>query len=140
MQAALQHSVPLKRTELAVPALSIWGRITAGNGKDYIVAQCTPEPRMEDGKPRFDALYFVSQDGISWSDLPTVTDEQRDVASHMTTLLQGDLKKKHYWPPKVDEEEEELAAGMFRYYVGHCLQFWQLAECVHTSWRSAHTA
>jgi hypothetical protein len=93
-----------------VPSLSIWGRINTLNGRNYIVAQTTPEPHMENGEPVIKTLYFMSQDGVRWSDLPEVDDTHRDVAEHLMTLLQGDPKKKHYWPPKPDDEEEEPGA------------------------------
>ena len=107
MQAALQHSVPLKKAELAVNSLSIWGRITALNGRDYIIAQSTPEPHMRNGKPVIQSLYFISQDGIRWSDLPAAEEGQREVACKMTDTLRGDPTHKCYWPPKPEDEEEE---------------------------------
>jgi hypothetical protein len=105
LQAALAHSLPLKKAELGVRCLSIWGRINTCNGRDYIVAQTTPNPHLEDGKAVVRTLYFVSQDGISWSDLPEVENSQRETAQNMRNMLQGDLTKKFYWPPKSEDEE-----------------------------------
>lgn len=106
LQAALTHSIPLKKAELAVPALVFWGRVHAQNGKDYLVASATPSPRMEDGKADMKTMYFISQDGISWSDLPSVDPSLQETALKMDTMLQGDPAQKFYWPPKPDEEEE----------------------------------
>lgn len=106
VQAALAHSVPLKKSELAVRSLVIWGRINTRNGRDYIVASATPSPRMQEGKPVMDTMYLISQDGISWSDLPAVDVNLQETALKMDDMLQGDPAKKFYWPPKPEDEEE----------------------------------
>ena len=107
LQAALSHSLPLKKAELALDSLSIWGRIKTRNGKDYYVAHSTVEPRVDNGMAVFNTLYFISQDGITWSDLPAVQDATREVAAKLTDMLQGDTTKKFYWPSKPEGEEEE---------------------------------
>lgn len=111
MQAALAHSLPLKRAELALPSLTIWGRITALNGRDYIIAESSPHPHFEDGKTQFGTMFLMTQDGVTWSDLPGSTEEQREIAKNMRNLLQGDTTVKHYWPPKQEEEEEASGEG-----------------------------
>lgn len=89
-----------------VNALCLWGRICTLNGKDYLIASATQSLRAVDDKVTSSTLYFVSQDGVSWSDLGQATSEDQRVAANMQTLLTGDPQMKHYWPPKPDQEDE----------------------------------
>jgi radial spoke head protein 9 len=109
LQAALTHSLPLKKAEFILPSLTIWGRITALNGRDYIIAESSQNPHMEDSKAHLGTMFFMTQDGVAWADLPASTDEQREIAKNMRGLLRGDTTTKHYWPPKQTEEEESSA-------------------------------
>ena len=111
MQAALAHSIPLKKAECCLPNMAIWGRISTLNGRDYIIAQSTPNPRMESGAAVPSTLYFMTQDGVTWADLPDATPAHHDIAAHMRDMLQGDPTHKHFWPPKPAEDDEEAAGG-----------------------------
>lgn len=107
MQAALVHSLPLKETELNVNGLTLWGRISVLNGKDYLIACATDALRSIEDNGVSSSTYYFSQDGIEWSDLGQATSGDRSIAANMQTLLSGDPQMKHYWPPKSDQEEDE---------------------------------
>lgn len=109
VQAALAHSIPLKKAECCLPSMTVWGRISTLNGRDYIIAQSTPNPRVEGGKAVAGTLYFMTQDGVTWADLPGASATHRDLAANMRDMLQGDPTHKHFWPPKPAEDDEPAA-------------------------------
>lgn len=114
LQAALVHSLPLKEAELNVNGLALWGRISALNGKDYLIASANEDLRAIEDKVVSSVMYFFSQDGIEWSDLGQATSADKRIAAHMQTLLCGDPQRKHYWPPKAEQEEEEAIGAHVR--------------------------
>jgi hypothetical protein len=105
LQAALPHSLAIKRAEAGLPHLTVWGRINTRNGKDYLVATSCPSRRAEGDSINADVQYYFSQDGLKWVDLPSASTEQADVSAQMRDILTGDPQKKHFWPPKKAEEE-----------------------------------
>jgi hypothetical protein len=99
--------VPLKKAELALPQLFVWGRISTLNGKDYLISYSPEALRAEEDKCFGTTLYYFSQDGIEWTDLAAIPEEKKFISSKMRTLLTGDPQNKFYWPPKPDDENDE---------------------------------
>lgn len=91
--AALDHSLPIKRVETGLKTLTLWGKITAQNGKDYLVAEGYNEPLVQGGRVLFDAKYFYSQDGVKWVDLQAVDQQTAERASQIRSMLSGDPSK-----------------------------------------------
>jgi hypothetical protein len=46
MQAALDHSLPIKRREAGLHTLVLWGRLLARNGRVSAAAQPSREPQL----------------------------------------------------------------------------------------------
>ena len=109
-QVALSHSLPLKEAELGVSGLTVWGRIHALNGKDYLIAQASESMHVIDNTVHNSTMYLFSQDGIDWATLGPVTPANLSTASNMVTMLSGDPQKKHYWPPKPEDQDDAGAA------------------------------
>ena len=110
VQVALSHSLPLKEAELGVSGLTLWGRLQVLNGKDYLIAQASESMHMIDNAMHCSTMYLFSQDGIDWATLGTVSPADRKTAANMLTMLSGDPQKKHYWPPKPEDQED---AGVY---------------------------
>mmetsp|Transcript_90 Transcript_90/g.138 ORF Transcript_90/g.138 Transcript_90/m.138 type:complete len:272 (-) Transcript_90:413-1228(-) len=92
-QAALDHSLPIKRIEAGLKTVVLWGKILATNGKDYLVAEGYNSALYKDGKVLFEAKYFFSQDGVKWLDLVAVNAETASKAEKIKSLLTGDTSK-----------------------------------------------
>eukprot|EP00798_Chlamydomonas_sp_ICE-L_P025360 gene25360-11022_t len=93
--AAFDHSFPIKRAETGLKTLTLWGRFTTQNGKDYLIAEGHNDALLHGSKVQFDAKYFYSQDGVKWVDLQAVDAETSKRASTIRTLLMGDPSKVH---------------------------------------------
>jgi hypothetical protein len=89
LQAALAHSLPLKEAELGV-GLTVWGRIQALNGKDYLITQASESMHVFGNAVQSSTMYLFSQDGIGWASLSAVTAENRKIAANMVSMLSGD--------------------------------------------------
>ncbi|KAF5827522.1 radial spoke protein 9 [Dunaliella salina] len=112
-QAALDHSLPIKRTEAGLKTLTLWGKLTTLNGRDYLVAEGYNNPIYSNGNVIFDAKYYYSQDGVRWVDLVAVDDETKSKAGKIQSILSGDPAKVYdieekdsNQPPPPDEGEE----------------------------------
>lgn len=123
LQVALSHSLPLKEAELGVSGLTLWGRLQVLNGKDYLIAQASESMHVIDNAVHSSVIYLFSQDGIDWATLGTVTAANRKTAACMLTMLSGDAQKKHYWPPK-PEDQEDAGAVWFRQAKGYNSRGW----------------
>lgn len=93
-QAALDSSVAIKRVEAGLKSLTLWGRITTLNGKDYLIAEGANEPLLGlGGEVQLDAKYFYSIDGVKWVDLQAVDSETSARAATIDSILVGDAAK-----------------------------------------------
>ncbi|GAX85017.1 hypothetical protein CEUSTIGMA_g12438.t1 [Chlamydomonas eustigma] len=120
-QAALDHSLPIKRTEAGLKSLTLWGKITTQNGKDYLLAEGSNEPLLTvDGHVQFDAKYYFSLDGVKWVDLQAIDQSTSQRAAQVKSTLIGDPAKAYEVveddpnaPPAPTEpaEGEEAAEG-----------------------------
>lgn len=124
IQVALSHSLPLKEAELGVSGLTLWGRLQALNGKDYLIAQASESMHVIDNAVHSSTIYLFSQDGIDWATLGTVTPANRKTAANMLTMLSGDPQKKHYWPPKPEDQEEDAGAVLLWQFTDGNLWAW----------------
>lgn len=89
-QAALDHSLPIKRVEAGLKSLILWGRFTTRNGKDYLVAEGCNGSYIRDRKVHLDTKYYFTQDGVTWLDLLQLDPETALRAARVTTQLSGD--------------------------------------------------
>lgn len=96
--AALDHSIPIKRMEAGVQHLTLWGKVTARNGKDYLIAEGSNGCHLRDKKVVLEFKYYFSQNGTKWVDLPKIDDETRNKAGKIRTMLTGDPS--HQYPVK----------------------------------------
>ncbi|KXZ53946.1 hypothetical protein GPECTOR_6g864 [Gonium pectorale] len=94
-QAALDHSIPIKRIEAGLKTLTLWGRITALNGKDYLIAEGFNTATSKAGVVTYETKYFYSQDGARWSDLQPVDGETAVRAARIKGQLSGDAAKNY---------------------------------------------
>lgn len=103
-QAALDHSLVIKRVEAGLKTLVLWGKILARNGKDYLVAEGYNDALLKDGAVVFEAKYYYSQDGVKWLDLQANEPDTSVRALKVRQQLRGD-------PSQVYPiEEKDLAA------------------------------
>lgn len=98
--AAFDHSFPIKRAETGLKTLTLWGKITTQNGKDYLIAEGHNDALLTKTGVAFDARYFYSQDGVKWVDLQPVDEELRIRAIKLRDILTGD-------PGKIYEVQED---------------------------------
>ncbi|KAG2496768.1 hypothetical protein HYH03_005176 [Edaphochlamys debaryana] len=94
-QAALDHSIPIKRIEAGLKSLILWGRITTLNGKDYLIAEGYNNAVSSGGQAVFETKYFYSQDGARWSDLQPVDAATADRCAKVGGSLSGDPAKNY---------------------------------------------
>ncbi|GLC40331.1 Radial spoke head protein 9 [Pleodorina starrii] len=113
-QAALDHSLPIKRIEAGLKTLVLWGRITALNGKDYLIAEGFNTATSKDGLATYETKYFYSQDGARWSDLQPVDPDTAVRCARIKGQLSGDAAKNYELtekdpnaPEPVEGEEQE---------------------------------
>jgi radial spoke head protein 9 len=113
-QAALDHSLPIKRIEAGLKSLILWGKITTLNGKDYLIAEGSNDPTAKGVTVNLDAKYYYSQDCIKWLDLQPIDMETADRAARIRTQLSGDASKVYPLeekdpnaPPPAEGEEAE---------------------------------
>lgn len=92
-QAALDHSLPIKRAEAGLKVLVLWGKITTLNGKDYLIAEGFNDPVLELKAVNFQAKYYYSQDGVKWNDLQAISLETDSRAARINGVLSGDPTK-----------------------------------------------
>lgn len=91
--AAMDHSLPIKRAEAALKTLTLWGKFTTQNGRDYLVAEGHNDALLHEGSVLFDARYFYSQDGVKWDDFPSVPADIASRAGKIKSMLTGDIAK-----------------------------------------------
>ncbi|GLI64377.1 hypothetical protein VaNZ11_007641 [Volvox africanus] len=119
-QAALDHSIPIQRIESGLKSLVLWGRITALNGKDYLIAEGFNTATSRDGTVTYETKYFYSQDGARWSDLQPVDAETAARCTRIKGQLSGDaaknyeLEEKDPNAPAPAEGEEEPKPLVFQ--------------------------
>jgi len=90
-RSALKHSLPIKQAEAGVQSLSLWGRFTTQNGKDYLIAVATNAAIMVEGKVKYENKYYYTQNAIRWVDLETIiTPEDTIRCRRIVTPLSGD--------------------------------------------------
>ncbi|DBB04164.1 hypothetical protein WJX77_008285 [Trebouxia sp. C0004] len=93
-KAVLAHSLPLKQAKAGLRSLKCWGKVTARNGKDYLIAQGAG--KLPPGQlPRTAFKYSFSQDGVKWIDLEAVSDEVVSKAATITGMLSGEPAKSY---------------------------------------------
>lgn len=63
MQAATEHSLPLKRVEAGLRSLVLWGSLKTRNGRDYLIAEGYSRAMVCADEVLDDARYYFSQDG-----------------------------------------------------------------------------
>jgi radial spoke head protein 9 len=111
-QAGLAYSLPLKKAESGLEHLNLWGRVTALNGRDYLVAQGFNKGFRYQGQLHLESKFFYSQDGATWVDLPALTPEAAAKAAKVTGMLAGDPSKVYtYEEPAPAPEGGEAAAA-----------------------------
>lgn len=92
--AAFDHSFPIKRAETGLKNLTLWGRITTLNGKDYLIAEGYNDGLLQGAHVNYsDAKYFYSLDGVKWVDLQAVDEVAAAHAAKLRTMLSGDPSK-----------------------------------------------
>lgn len=107
-QAALDHSIPIKRVEAGLKSLVLWGRITTQNGKDYLIAEGYNEPLLGmGGEVQFDTKYYYSTDGVKWVDLQAIDSETALRAATVSSILIGDPAKNY----EVQEDDPDAPAA-----------------------------
>lgn len=95
-EAALDHSLPIKRVEAGLKSLTLWGKIVSQNGRDYLIAEGGNEPLINlTGAVQSDKKYFYSQDGVKWVDLQAIDSTTADRAAKVTSILTGDVAKQY---------------------------------------------
>ncbi|KAG1679524.1 hypothetical protein FOA52_011125 [Chlamydomonas sp. UWO 241] len=93
-QAALDHSVTIKRVEAGLKSLVLWGKITTLNGKDYLVAEGYNSPTLGlGGEVTYDSKFYYSVDGVKWVDLPSLDGATSRRAGTIDSILTGDVAK-----------------------------------------------
>lgn len=112
-QAALDHSLPIKKVEAGLKTLSLWGRITTLNGKDYLISEGYNSATIKDGAVVYESKFFYSQDGARWSDLGPVDRETASRCTRIKGQLSGDPAKNYELeekdpnaPPQGEDGEE----------------------------------
>mmetsp|Transcript_76183 Transcript_76183/g.154405 ORF Transcript_76183/g.154405 Transcript_76183/m.154405 type:complete len:277 (+) Transcript_76183:132-962(+) len=118
-QAALDHSVTIKRVEAGLKSLVLWGKVTTLNGKDYLLAEGFNEPVLGiGGEVTYDSKFYFSVDAVKWVDLPAIDDETSKRAATIDSILTGDVAKAYEVqeddpnaPPAPAEGEEPPADG-----------------------------
>lgn len=88
--AAIDHSIPIKRSEAGLKSLVLWGRLLARNGKDYLIAEGYNNATAKGKAVSFEAKFYFSQDGAKWADLPTVDADTAARAVKLRLQLSGD--------------------------------------------------
>ncbi|KAL3139511.1 Radial spoke head protein 9 [Trebouxia sp. C0009 RCD-2024] len=110
-KAILAHSLPIKQAKAGLRNLTLWGKVTARNGKDYLIAQGMG--KLMPGQLLRTALkYSFSQDGVKWVDLEALSDEVASKAAGITGMLSGEPAKAYtvQVPGAAPVAEEEEAA------------------------------
>lgn len=121
-EAAIDHSLPIKRVEAGLKSLSLWGKIVTQNGRDYLIAEGGNEPLVTlTGAVQADKKYFYSQDGVKWVDLQAIDTATAERSAKVTTILVGDVAKQYVVveedpnapaaPPAGEEGGEEEEGG-----------------------------
>jgi len=98
--AGLQSSLPLLQNNYKFTKVFFWGKIT-GTAGDYLIAMGIEESYMT-------KKFFYCQDGVSWAQLPAVTEEMVMDCGKIPTpgpLLSGDASKEIELPPEPVPED-----------------------------------
>lgn len=114
--AALDHSLPIKRAEAGLKTLTLWGKITTLNGRDYLIAEGYNDPLVQNGGVLFSAKYYYSQDAVKWVDLQAVDESTAVRAAQIRSMLSGDASKVYEIteddpnqpPPQLGEDGQPL--------------------------------
>jgi len=125
VQNALEYSIPIKRAEAGVASLSLWGKIAARNGKDYLIFEGTNGGYVKGQKTFFDSKWFYSQDGVKLLDLPAVDGVIAAKARALRSPLTGDAAQEYTIeepdpaaadaPPPAEGEEAEPKKLVFKF-------------------------
>ena len=86
----MEVSLPLKKAEAGVASLSLWGRLSALDGRDYYVAEGQSRAHVYLGKVVEETRHFYSQDGVNWMDLGDVAPETEARCLRVAQPLSGD--------------------------------------------------
>ena len=86
----MEASLPLKKAEAGVAELSLWGRLSALDGRDYYVAEGRQRAHVYLGKVVGETRHFYSQDGVNWIDLGEVGPEVEARCVRVSQPLSGD--------------------------------------------------
>ncbi|KAK9824048.1 hypothetical protein WJX72_007337 [[Myrmecia] bisecta] len=112
-QAALQHSLPVKQAQAGFKTLNFWGKISARNGKDYLIAEGSNGAYVSDKRLVANNKYCFSQDAITWVDLEAIGEETASRAGSFTTQLSGEPSKMYAYTepgqPAAEPKEGEEA-------------------------------
>lgn len=97
----MQSSLPILQKNYKFTKVFFWGKLMGMSG-DYLIAKGIEES-YETMK------FFFCQDGVTWSQLPVVTEEIKANVAKVTTygmMLTGDISAKLTYAPEVPEGEE----------------------------------
>ena len=109
-QSAMEVSLPLKKAEAGVASLSLWGRLSALDGRDYYVGQSRAHVYL--GKVVEETRHFYSQDGVNWMDLGDVAPETEARCLRVAQPLSGDAATMYtVEEPAPEPEKPEPAEG-----------------------------
>mmetsp|Transcript_35739 Transcript_35739/g.43142 ORF Transcript_35739/g.43142 Transcript_35739/m.43142 type:complete len:285 (-) Transcript_35739:537-1391(-) len=90
-KAVVEHSLPLKKMEASLAGISLWGKLTTLNGKDYLIAKGTKSaPYVFEGKAVVETKIYYSQDCVKWLDLAPVDEETYARALTISGFLTGE--------------------------------------------------
>mmetsp|Transcript_22372 Transcript_22372/g.66658 ORF Transcript_22372/g.66658 Transcript_22372/m.66658 type:complete len:280 (-) Transcript_22372:174-1013(-) len=96
-QAALDHSITMKRVEAGLTNLSYWGKVTTLNGKDYMICEGYNDLLLGlGGEITVDSKFYYSIDGVKWMDLPAIDGATASRAANINALLAGDAAKAYH--------------------------------------------
>ncbi len=89
-KTALQISLPLKKVEAGLSTISLWGKIAALNGKDYLVAEGKGKAYFYEKKVETEIKFYYSQDCVKWLDLEPVDETSSKRCLTISSALSGD--------------------------------------------------
>eukprot|EP00967_Tisochrysis_lutea_P024814 scaffold28513_cov32-Tisochrysis_lutea.AAC.1 len=89
-KSAMQSSLPLLKKNYKFSAVKFWGKLTGRIG-DYLIA-IGIQGSYTSGK-----LFFFCQDGVSWAQLPRLSEEDRAACTMLLpAALEGDIAHVHH--------------------------------------------
>jgi len=106
-KAVLETSLPLKKAEAGLKMIRFWGKFTALNGKDYLLAiGMLDQPFVFEGKVHMSYKYFYSQMGVHWLDLGPLDEITYGRASTINGSLTGEAGFKYVVEEPAPEVEK----------------------------------